>query len=99
MAAIVYKYKRNSVVIISTGVNYHLTYRVCSKKRKEKGRWGTNNLHAERDAILGCSKQDLWGASIYIHRQGSKIAKPCENCMNLIMGTGISHMHWSNGGE
>jgi deoxycytidylate deaminase len=94
MAAIIYGYKRNTPVVISTGVNYHL--RICHDKVITGGRNGTPySRHAERDAILGCSKRDLFGSSIYIHRLGGKLAKPCEKCMNLIMSTGINTISWS----
>jgi deoxycytidylate deaminase len=89
MAAIIYKGRKP--IIISTGVNYHLH---CGTNIKRKN----YSIHAERDAIMGCSKQDLYGAHIYVHRKGYKLARPCIKCMNLIMSTGINHIHWSNGG-
>lgn len=92
MSAVIYKYKRNKTVVISTGVNRHLYI----GKKKEKGRYGTPySIHAERDAIEGCSRQDLWGASIFVYRKGNKLARPCPKCMNLIMSTGINHIAWS----
>ena len=90
MAAIIYKGRKPT--IISTGVNYHLHCGTNIKRTKY-------SIHAERDAISGCAPWELHGASIYIHRQGSKMARPCPKCMNLIMSIGISHLHWSNGGE
>jgi deoxycytidylate deaminase len=89
MAAIIYKGRKPT--IISTGVNRHLFIGTDIKRK-------VYSIHAERDAISGCSKQDLWGASIFIFRKNSLLAKPCIKCMNLIMSTGISHIHWSNGG-
>lgn len=92
MAAVIYKGRRSSPEIISTGVNRHLYI----GRTRTSGAHGTPySIHAERDAIQGCSKQDLWGSSIYIHRKGGKLAKPCINCMNLIMSTGINHISWS----
>lgn len=50
-------------------------------------------IHCELDAIIGISKEDLQGASIYIYRQykdGSPaMAAPCRDCRNLIKHVGI----------
>jgi len=96
MSAVIYKFKKNKSVVISTGVNRHL---FIGQTKQTRGKYGTPySIHAERDAIMGCSKQDLYGAHIYVHRKGYKLARPCIKCMNLIMSTGINHIHWSNGG-
>jgi deoxycytidylate deaminase len=87
MAAVIYKGRKPT--IISTGVNYHLH---CGTNIERK----CYSIHAERDAISGCSKQDLWGASIFIFRKNNLLAKPCPKCMNLIMATGINQISWSN---
>jgi len=51
-------------------------------------------IHAEFDAIIGVSKEDLIGATIYVYRQhadGSPASsKPCASCENLIRLAGIS---------
>jgi deoxycytidylate deaminase len=85
-------YKGRKPTIISTGVNYHLH---CGTNIKRKN----YSIHAERDAIDGCSKQDLWGAKLYVHRLHGRMAKPCIKCMNLILATGINQISWSNGEE
>ena len=41
-------------------------------------------LHAEMNAIIYCDREDLQNATIYITRE------PCQDCMKLIMGSGIS---------
>lgn len=53
-------------------------------------------IHAELDAILGCNKEDLNGADIYIYRQNKngKLAcsKPCTYCHELILLSGIKRV-------
>lgn len=60
-------------------------------------------IHAELDSILGLSKEDLKGSTIYIYRQhknGSPLlAKPCEHCQELLKLAQIKYVcYTSNGG-
>ena len=92
MSAIIYKYKRNKVVIISVGYNYWT--RRCNKTIT-KGKY-PYSVHAEINALKGCAPWELYGVSIYIHRENSLLAKPCPKCMATLLKTNISHIHWSN---
>lgn len=56
-------------------------------------------IHAELDAILESSKEDLIGADIYIFREGSgntpRLAKPCTHCDLLLKEVGIKNVFYS----
>lgn len=75
--------KKNRV--ISIGYNKpHKTHPKSNTKFK--------TIHAEFDAILGCEKDDLRGATIYVLRDanaGINLARPCACCMELIKMVGI----------
>ena len=47
-----------------------------------------HTIHSELDAILGVSREDLKGATIYVYREGANgkpvLAKPCKYCQELI---------------
>jgi len=56
-------------------------------------------LHAECDAIVRASRQDLKGASLLVVRVGkNKLcnSKPCKFCMALIIEMGISEVYYSD---
>lgn len=81
--------KKNKV--ISVGYNKpHKTHPRSNTKYK--------TIHAELDAILGCEKEDLKGATIYVLRDASagvNLAKPCPCCMELIQMVGIKKVVYS----
>lgn len=52
------------------------------------------SIHAEMDCISGLSYEDLRGSVLYIYRElkdgTPAIARPCNDCMNVLRETGIS---------
>lgn len=60
-------------------------------------------IHAELDAIIGLSKDDLYGATIYVYREhanGSPAnSKPCQYCQMLIKEAGIKKVCYTDNGE
>ena len=90
MCAIIY----NGNSIVSIGINRH--YTLSSKHRSIFGLPYTS-FHAEVDAITKALRQEdsLRKMSIYIHRKGGKMAKPCHNCMSLLYHFGIYDISWS----
>lgn len=81
-------YKKNT--IISTGFNKSLH---CGPtKYLPKANF---SIHAEADALFGISRRLTYGASIFIYREGNKLAKPCKNCQKLLNKAGISHIYYS----
>jgi deoxycytidylate deaminase len=80
--------------VINTGFNRWLYI----GRRQIKSRTGTPySIHAEQDALEDCSRKELRNASIYIHRAGSKLARPCNCCMARILRSGIreDRVYWS----
>ncbi len=56
-------------------------------------------VHAEFDAIKKLSEDELRGATIYVLRNaksGSRMAKPCRFCMELIRLVGIKKVVYSS---
>ena len=81
-------YKKNT--IISVGFNKSLH---CGPtKFLPKANF---SIHAEADALFGLSRYTTYGASIFIYREGNKLAKPCKKCQKLIDRAGISHIYYS----
>jgi len=87
LSAIIFKKNR----IINTGYNRWLT---IGHKTKI---YSATSIHAEADAIIGCSRQELWGSSILIYRKNSGLAKPCKHCTDLIITSGIRTIYYTNG--
>lgn len=60
------------------------------------------HTHAEFDALLGCSREDLKGASIYVYRQTKSgiraLSKPCASCMSMLTQAGISDIFYTTEG-
>lgn len=79
-------YKKNS--IINSGYNRWLSIGSTTSKHRY-------SIHSEADCLLGCSLHELWGSSIYVHRLNGGLAKPCKNCMALLLSHGIQHVYWS----
>ncbi len=84
-------FKKNRVINI--GRNY-------IRKTHPKSNTRFKSIHAEFNAIIGCSRLDLDGASILVVRvmgDGSLgMAKPCDPCMNLIRAARIKNLYYSN---
>ena len=59
-------------------------------------------IHAKLDAMLGVSRENLKGATIYIyreHKNGSPlIAKPCKHCQELIRMAEIKYVCYTSNG-
>ena len=58
-----------------------------------------SSIHAEEDAIIGCSRRELYNASIFVFRKNFKNAKPCYNCMKLIKHAGITKIYYTENGN
>lgn len=60
-------------------------------------------LHAELAAIIGCSYEELKGATIYVfrqHRNGEcAMAKPCPTCEAALRQAGIKKVYYSADNE
>jgi dCMP deaminase len=91
-----YHHKLGAVIVkkgrvISVGYNKpHKTHPKSNTRFK--------TIHAEFDAILGCDKDDLKGATLYVVRsakKGPNMAKPCACCMELIEMVGIKKVVYS----
>lgn len=55
------------------------------------------SIHAEAAALIGCSLEELYGASILVFRKGYGLARPCSACTALIAKCGLSWVYYSNG--
>lgn len=57
------------------------------------------NIHAELDAILGHTAEDLEGAVAYVARMRNNgttgLAKPCEHCEELLQRMGIKIVYYT----
>ena len=92
------RYKLGTVIfknnnVINTGYNRWLLM-----GRKEVKPFRTS-IHAEEDAIIGCSRKDLYNASILIYRRNCLNAFPCHCCMKTIITSGIKHIWYSKDGK
>lgn len=83
--------KKNKVL----GVGYNKPYKTHPRSTNKY-----NTIHAELDAILDCSRDELLGADIYVFREGSnqapRLAKPCIHCHQLLKEVGISTVFYSD---
>ena len=53
------------------------------------------SIHAEEDAISGCSRSELWGSSILVFRKNFGLAKPCHRCEQIIRSSGIRNIFYT----
>jgi deoxycytidylate deaminase len=85
--------KRNRV--ISVGYNNPKTHPLANTKMKQ--------LHAEMDAIIGCTKAELDGAEIVVvrARRDGKVgmAKPCRVCDDFIRRVGLRRVYYTVDGS
>lgn len=85
--------KRNRV--ISVGYNNPKTHPLANTKMKQ--------LHAEMDAIIGCTKAELDGAEIVVvrARRDGKVgmAKPCRACDDFIRRVGLRRVYYTVDGS
>ena len=70
-----------------------------SNKTHPKSKTPYNTIHAEFDAIIGLSLEELKGAEIYVYREYKDgkpaLAKPCQHCLQLIIQAGIKKIHYT----
>ena len=91
------KYKLSAIIfdnkyhVINSGYNRWLLI-----GHREKIPFRTS-IHAEADAIIGTSRQELYGSSILVFRNNYGLAKPCQHCQKLIDIAGIKNIFYSNG--
>lgn len=78
--------------IISIGFNKMRTHTKSSNPYK--------SIHCEFDVILGCSKEDLKGSTLYIYREHKNgraaNCKPCQYCATLIKESGIKNVYYTD---
>lgn len=81
--------------VISVGTNRYGTH------PRQDGKH-TRSVHAELRALIGCRLWELKKADLYVARitRGGNIglAKPCVNCQNIIVDTGIRRVFYTIGG-
>ena len=81
--------KKNRV--LSVGYNNPKTHPLAKTKMKQ--------LHAEMDAIIGCTEEQLDGAELIVvrARRDNKIgmAKPCKACHDFIKLMGIKRVYYT----
>lgn len=57
-------------------------------------------VHAELDAILGLSRQELLDADIYIYREYKSgmpaTSRPCAHCRELLKSVGIRNVYFTS---
>lgn len=86
--------KRNKVL----GVGFNNPFKTHPRSNNR-----FKNIHAELDAILGLSKEELAGATIYVyrqHRNGSPAnSKPCSYCQMLIKQAGIAKVCYTDNND
>ena len=80
----------NKSRIINTGYNRWLVVGRPTKSHNH------TSIHAELDAIVGCSRQELWGSSIFVFRKNFRLAKPCKSCMKVIEAVGIKTVFYTD---
>jgi deoxycytidylate deaminase len=83
----------NKNYIISVGYNKWLAI----GQPHSNGNHNKFSIHAEVDALTGCSRKELWGASILVVRSTWGLAKPCPACQAIILNSGIKNVYFSNG--
>lgn len=88
LSAIIFDNRFN---IINTGYNRWLLI-----GHREKIPFKTS-IHAEADAIVGTSRQEMRGQNILVFRRNFGLAKPCHYCQRLIDITGLKNVYYSNG--
>lgn len=58
-----------------------------------------NSVHAERDCCRKVNKNKLKGSYIFVYRELANgkpaLAKPCNDCMNMIRTMGIKRVYYS----
>lgn len=81
--------------VVSTGFNQVKTH--------TKSPHPYNMLHAELAAIIGCSYEELDGATIYVYRQhrdgNPAMSKPCPICEAALRQAGIKKVFYSANNE
>lgn len=92
-----YMHKMGAVVvkknkIISTGYNKPTKTHPLSENEFK-------TVHAELDAILGLSDEEIYGSHVYIFREYKSgepaTAKPCKHCEKLLRKKGVSKVFYT----
>lgn len=81
--------------IISLGFNKSKTHTKSTHLFK--------HIHCELDCILGISKEELLGASIYLYRQNKDgtvaMSRPCKWCYEMLKEAGIKTVYYTDCGN
>lgn len=80
--------------ILSTGWNWY-------KKTHPRSRAHLRTLHAELHALQGLTREQLEGAVMFVARVTigglARMSKPCPGCQELLAGTPIKTVYYTNG--
>lgn len=81
--------------ILSTGIN-QIRYKAIGSSHFTKWK---ESLHAERDALSKCSKEDIRGSSLYIYRENANgipaLSKPCSQCSYMLNELGVKKVYFT----
>jgi deoxycytidylate deaminase len=87
--------------ILSTGINQLKTHTRQTIPLNWKVIYRLPGTHAELDAIIGMSRKDLRGTTIYVARILANgdlaLARPCSACQDLLRSVGIKKVVYSTG--
>ena len=89
MGAVITKHGR----VIGIGCNVQKTHPIFADGKK------SYSIHCEVNAIIS-SRTDLRGTTIYVYREINGVpalAKPCKNCLKIIVESGIKRIIYSIG--
>lgn len=87
------RYKLSAIIYDNKGRVINSDYNRWLRIGKDRFR---SSIHAEQGAIIGCSRSELWGSSIFVYRKNGRMAKPCPICMSMILDSGIRNVFWSS---
>lgn len=92
-----YKYRVGAVVVRSgkpIGFGFNKPQKTHPKSSNE-----FRTIHAELDAMIGLSREEISGADLYIFREHKDghiaLARPCDHCLALIREYGIRRIYYT----
>ena len=79
--------------IINSGHNRN---KYCSFGQRFRGHGrGLATVHAEISAVLGVDRSKTAGSDLFVAREGRKLSKPCDMCIDVLRFVGISRVYYS----
>ena len=95
------KYKMSAIIYDKSGlIAYGHNRKVSNVSRNTVLKFGVpyKSIHAEIDALLNIHPNDRYRlnrATIFIYRNGDKLAKPCKKCEHVLNMFNIRRIYWS----